>query len=69
MIIRNWSENVEFSSAPIYAPHSVEELQELVRASRKVKVLGARHSFNDIAAIDAQVDVNQGDQGTVRAVS
>ena len=26
------------------------------RASRKVKVLGTRHSFNDVAAIDAQVD-------------
>ena len=68
MSLRNWSENVEFSSAPIHAPQSVEELQELVRASRKVKVLGARHSFNDIAAIDAQVNANQGDQGTAQAV-
>ena len=54
MEIRNWAENVEFSSAPIYAPQTVEELQERVRASRKVRALGARHSFNDIAAFDAQ---------------
>lgn len=36
----------------------MEELQEIVRASGKVRVLGTRHSFNDAAAIDAQVDVD-----------
>ena len=58
MTLRNWSENVRFASAPVHKPRSVEELQEIVRASRKVRVLGARHSFNDAAAIDAQVDVD-----------
>ncbi|MCY3710391.1 MAG: FAD-binding protein [Caldilineaceae bacterium] len=58
MTIRNWSENILFSSAPIHEPQTVEQLQEIVRASRKVRVLGARHSFNDAAAIDAQVDVD-----------
>ena len=56
MPLRNWSENVQFSSAPIHAPKTIEELQEIVGASRKVRVLGARHSFNDVAAIDAQVE-------------
>ena len=56
MSLRNWSENIRFSSAPIHAPQTVEELQEIVRASRKVRVLGARHSFNDLAAIDGQAD-------------
>ena len=55
---RNWSENIQFASAEIHAPRTVEALQEIVRASRKVRVLGARHSFNDAAAIDAQVDVD-----------
>ncbi len=55
---RNWSENIRFASAEIHAPRKVEALQEIVRASRKVRVLGARHSFNDAAAIDAQVDVD-----------
>jgi len=55
---RNWSENIRFASAEIHAPRTVEALQEIVRASRKVRVLGARHSFNDAAAIDAQVDVD-----------
>ncbi|MDE0143757.1 MAG: FAD-binding protein [Caldilineaceae bacterium] len=58
MALRNWSENILFSSAPIHEPQTVEQLQEIVRASRKVRVLGARHSFNDAAAIDAQVDVD-----------
>ena len=56
MSLRNWSENIRFSSAPFHAPQTVEELQEIVRASRKVRVLGARHSFNDLAAIDGQAD-------------
>ena len=60
MTVLNWSENVEFSIAPVYAPQTVEELQELVLASRKVKVLGARHSFNDIAAFDGQINAGRG---------
>ena len=35
MSLRNWSENIRFSSAPFHAPQTVEELQEIVRASRK----------------------------------
>lgn len=56
MTLRNWSENVRFHSAPIHVPQTVEELQEIVRASRKVRVLGTRHSFNDVAAIEGQAD-------------
>lgn len=58
MPLRNWSENIRFESGPLHAPESVEALQEVVRASQKVRVLGARHSFNDAAAIDAQADVD-----------
>ena len=65
MTIRNWSENILFSSAPIHEPQTVEQLQEIVRASRKVRTLGARHSFNDAAAIDEQVDVD-GTQEVIR---
>ena len=54
MTLLNWAENIRFSAAPVQAPQKVEELQEIVRASGKVRVLGARHSFNDVAAIDAQ---------------
>ncbi len=60
MMLQNWSENVQFSAAKVYTPRTVEELQELVRASSTVRVLGSRHSFNDIAAIDSQIDTGQG---------
>ena len=68
MTLRNWSENIRFESAAVHAPRTVEALQEIVRASRKVRVLGARHSFNDAAAIDAQVDVD-GTQDVTRDTS
>jgi len=65
MTLRNWSENIRFESGAVHAPRTVEALQEIVRASGKVRVLGARHSFNDAAAIDAQVDVD-GTQAVTR---
>ncbi len=58
MTLRNWSENIRFESGAVHAPRTMEELQEIVRASGKVRVLGTRHSFNDAAAIDEQVDVD-----------
>lgn len=49
---RNWAGNVRFGAQRLRRPTSVAALQELVRASRKVKVVGARHSFTDIADCD-----------------
>jgi alditol oxidase len=45
----NWAGNYEFSTTNVHYPTSVEEIQALVKNSRKVKVLGTRHSFNHIA--------------------
>jgi xylitol oxidase len=47
--LHNWSGHHTFSTSRVHAPESVAELQDIVRRSRKIKVLGARHSFNDIA--------------------
>ena len=44
----NWAGNITFSAEP-HAPESVPELQELVRSSEHVRVLGSGHSFNRIA--------------------
>ncbi|WP_350278146.1 FAD-binding protein [Kribbella sp. HUAS MG21] len=44
----NWAGNVSFASE-LRRPRSVEELQELVAAAEKVRVLGTGHSFNRIA--------------------
>ncbi|MEM8706851.1 MAG: FAD-binding protein [Actinomycetota bacterium] len=46
---RNWSENVTYSPAALLRPGSVEELQEIVAVSARVKALGTRHSFTDAA--------------------
>lgn len=45
----NWAGNLEYRAARWHCPETVAEAQELVARSRKVKVLGSRHSFNAIA--------------------
>jgi alditol oxidase len=45
---RNWAGNHAYSGT-IHQPETIEQLQELVRRSVKVRALGTRHSFNDIA--------------------
>jgi alditol oxidase len=47
--LTNWAGNYTFSTARVHRPETVEQLQDLVRHCRKLRVLGARHSFNDIA--------------------
>jgi xylitol oxidase len=56
---RNWAGNLEYRAARVVRPGSVGELQELlaaggvtaggVGADGRVRALGSRHSFNDIA--------------------
>ena len=45
----NWAGNHTYSAARWHYPDTVEQVQELVARSRKLKALGSRHSFNDIA--------------------
>jgi xylitol oxidase len=45
----NWAGNVIYSAARLHQPETIEQLQEVVRGSRKLRVLGSRHSFNTIA--------------------
>ena len=47
--IKNWAGNLEYSTTKIDYPKSVEEIQQLVRKYKKLKVLGTRHCFNTIA--------------------
>ncbi len=46
---KNWAGNIEYQATAVYAPRSISELQELVRQSSRLRVLGSRHSFNHIA--------------------
>lgn len=45
----NWAGNYTYRAAQIHRPRRVEQVQERVVHSDRVKALGTRHSFNDIA--------------------
>jgi alditol oxidase len=45
----NWAGNYTYSAANWHSPETVEQVQEIVAHSRRVKALGTRHSFNAIA--------------------
>jgi xylitol oxidase len=45
----NWAGNYTYRAARYHQPETVEQIQELVVRSSKLKALGTRHSFNDIA--------------------
>lgn len=48
----NWAGTHTYAAARIVTPRTVDELQEIVAASRRVRALGSRHSFNDLADTD-----------------
>ena len=49
MTLTNWAGNYTYRAADIHRPRTVEELQEIVARSPKIRALGTRHCFNDIA--------------------
>lgn len=50
----NWAGNLTYHSSRVVHPSSVEELQSVVSAAdgRRVRALGSRHSFSDVADTD-----------------
>jgi xylitol oxidase len=48
----NWAGNLTYRAAQLVRPTSLEALQELVAREPRLRVLGSRHSFNDIADTD-----------------
>lgn len=45
----NWAGNTVYGAERLVAPASIDELAEMVATSSRVRALGSRHSFNDIA--------------------
>lgn len=45
----NWAGNYTYRAAHLHRPKTIMQIQELVTRSSKLKALGTRHSFNDIA--------------------
>lgn len=46
---KNWAGNLTYGAARLHLPETVGQVQEIVRNSRKLRALGSRHSFNNIA--------------------
>ncbi len=47
--LTNWAGNVSYSAHALQQPTSVEEVQAIVANAKRVRVVGSRHSFNNIA--------------------
>src|SRR6202012_6247096 len=47
--LKNWAENLTYSTDNVQYPKTVEEVQQIVKKYSKLKVLGTRHCFNTIA--------------------
>ncbi|WP_286171789.1 FAD-binding oxidoreductase [Gracilibacillus phocaeensis] len=46
---KNWAGNLIYQARQWHEPASIEEIQAIVRQANKVRVVGSRHSFNEIA--------------------
>jgi xylitol oxidase len=53
----NWAGNHTYRAASLHRPSSLAQLRELVAGASQVRVLGSRHSFNDIADSAALVSL------------
>jgi xylitol oxidase len=47
--LRNWSGTYRFTAREVIAAQTVEDVQRAVAAGGRVRALGTRHSFNDLA--------------------
>jgi xylitol oxidase len=45
----NWAGNYTYRATRLHYPETIAQVQELVRRGRKLRVLGSRHSFHDLA--------------------
>ena len=47
--LRNWAGNIEYSATRVQTVTSLQQVQDYVKTQNKLKVLGTRHCFNNIA--------------------
>src|SRR3984885_4352845 len=47
--MHNWAGNLEYSTDQVFTATSVEQVRESVKKNNKLKALGSRHCFNNIA--------------------
>jgi alditol oxidase len=54
----NWAGNHRYAARTLHRPASVEQVRELVAVAASVRVLGSRHSFNDIADAEQLISLD-----------
>jgi xylitol oxidase len=59
VVERNWAGNVAFRAERIEHPTNVDELREIVVAAERVRMVGTRHSFNEIADAEVMVSLDE----------
>ena len=47
--LKNWAGNLEYSTDRLYAATSLQQVQDHVKSENRLKALGTRHCFNNIA--------------------
>src|SRR5260370_2431293 len=47
--LKNWAGNLEYNTDRLHTSTSLEQVQDYVKKENKLKVLGTRHCFNNIA--------------------
>jgi len=57
--LKNWAGNFEYGTENIHHPKTLDEVQDIVRRAEKIRTLGSRHSFNQIA--DSPQDIISSD--------
>jgi alditol oxidase len=55
----NWAGNHTYRAARLHRPSSRQQVRELVAGASRLRVLGSRHSFNDIADADELLSLDR----------
>ena len=61
----NWAGNHVYRAARLHRPSSLRQVRELVAGASRLRVLGSRHSFNDIADSEELVSLDRLPAGVV----
>jgi alditol oxidase len=56
---RNWAGNHAYAARALHRPATLEQLQELIARTPRIRVLGTRHSFHAIADSDELVSLDR----------
>jgi len=70
LTLQNWAGNVQYQASSYARPTTIEQLQSIVASSDRVRALGSRHSFSELAdstgtlvsleLIPADIDIDTG---------